>query len=290
MCLAIIIALSSESLAELSRSHPGHPAIAFQFRRASGFLNITSDSLSSCHARLTLGVRDISACKCTVPEIGSLPSTVALGRPAVESPPEDWTPRRSHIISSLSLHSYLPQRAIRLTCPDMVHATSAATVEEPKSMESSLQPKTAAALARFEFESGKGKDGSKVLMVEWDTTCTHEQREASPRLPDQESHPAGPVWKVSWEGMPVALPVRDRDERSRTQERQFFLLPPGCQFPGDITITHHTGLTVSAKPLPAIFPEGLGLDAGTKGVLRKFIYYPAPVKLSDPLNGKPALP
>lgn len=156
----------------------------------------------------------------------------------------------------------------------MGHATAAAAVDKPKSMEGPPESNTAApALARFEFESGKGKDGSKVLMVEWDTAFTSDEQHAgSPRLPGQEPDPAVPVWTVSWEGMPVALPVRDRDERSQTQERQFFLLPPACQFPSDITITHHTGLTVSAKPLPAIFPDGLGLEAGTKGVLRKFIY------------------
>lgn len=153
-------------------------------------------------------------------------------------------------------------------------------------MESPPEPKTAvAALARFEFESGKGKDGSKVLMVEWDTGFTSdEQHGDSPRLPDQQPRPAGHVWTVSWEGMPVALPVRDRDERGLTQERQFFLLPPACQFPGDITITHHTGLTISAKPLPAIFPEGLGPEAGTKGVLRKFICCLVPATLPAPLR------
>lgn len=156
----------------------------------------------------------------------------------------------------------------------MGHATVAAMADELNSIETPPESKpAAAALARFEFESGKGKDGSKVLMVEWDTAFTSDEKRAdSPRPPDQETYPAGPVWTVSWEGMPVALPVRDRDERSLTQERQFFLLPPACQFPGDISITHHTGLTVSANPLPAIFPDGLGLEAGTKGVLRKFIY------------------
>lgn len=137
-----------------------------------------------------------------------------------------------------------------------------------------MEPKSTA-LARFEFEPGRGKNGSKVLMVEWDTALTpHEQNQEPPQPPDHGSHSTASAWKVSWEGMPVTLAVRDRDEGTRSQERQFFLLPPGSQFPADITITHHTGLTVSAKVLPAIFPEGLGPEAGSKGVLRKFIPCP----------------
>ncbi|SPO04211.1 uncharacterized protein DNG_06894 [Cephalotrichum gorgonifer] len=131
------------------------------------------------------------------------------------------------------------------------------------------------ALARFEFESAKGKAGSKVLMVEWDTSLTsHEASHGSPQIRDQKSSSpterearVSPDWKVSWEGMPMTMVVRDREERNRARERQLFLLPPACQFPADITITHRTGLVISTKPLPAIYPEGLGLEAGSKGVL-----------------------
>ena len=155
----------------------------------------------------------------------------------------------------------------------MVHATSATTAEDSTGLDVPPQSQ-ASPLARFEFESGKGKDGSKVLMVEWDTLITsHEQNRDSPQVPSPESRTADPAWTVSWEGMPVALPVRDRDERGLAQERQLFLLPPGSQVPPDITVTHRTGSAVSAKPLPAIFPEGLGLEAGTKGVLRESIYF-----------------
>lgn len=133
-----------------------------------------------------------------------------------------------------------------------------------------LQTVVLPAIARFEFESGKGKEGSKVLMVEWDTSLIpHEFRQNFPGTSNQESHPTIPAWEVSWNDMPVTIAAQDRDEETRIRERQYFLLPSGCQIPTDITITHRTGLAISAKPLPAIYPEGLGLKIGSKGVLRK---------------------
>lgn len=147
--------------------------------------------------------------------------------------------------------------------------TAVPQIEGSATVNDSSQSKMTA-LARFEFESGKGKEGSKVLMAEWDTSLTsHESLQGSPRAPDQESHPTSPAWEVSWEDMPVTIAVRDKAKETQTRERQYFLLPPGCQVPTNISITHRTGSVISAKPLPAIYPEGLGLEVGSKGVLRK---------------------
>lgn len=67
----------------------------------------------------------------------------------------------------------------------------------------------------------------------------------------------------------MTIAVRDRAEETQTRRRQYFLLPPGCQVPTNFTTVHRTGLVISAKPLPAIYPGGLRLEVESKGVLRK---------------------
>src|ERR1700759_5801379 len=52
------------------------------------------------------------------------------------------------------------------------------------------------ALARFEFEPGKSKDGTKVLMVEWEEDATTKDSRAD--------------WELSWEGKKTVLPARDQ--------------------------------------------------------------------------------
>jgi hypothetical protein len=124
------------------------------------------------------------------------------------------------------------------------------------------------ALARFEFEAGKGNEGTKILMVEWeDDDLTRSNTEGS--------------WHVSWAGKTTVLPA---DERPSDSTRRFYLLlPPNVTIPPVITLSYEpTGTTKdstpSAKaretlqlnPLPAIFPPELGATgraAGKKGVL-----------------------
>lgn len=67
----------------------------------------------------------------------------------------------------------------------------------------------------------------------------------------------------------MTIAAQDRDEETQTRERLHFLLPSGCQVPTDIVITHRTGSAIFARPLPAIYSEGLGLKTGSRGVLRK---------------------
>ncbi|KAK1599928.1 uncharacterized protein LY79DRAFT_503652 [Colletotrichum navitas] len=116
------------------------------------------------------------------------------------------------------------------------------------------------ALARFEFETGKGNEGTKILMVEWDPS-------ASPSvltLPSATSK----AWEVSWEGKTNYLPASD--EVTGTNKRVYFLLPPGATVPPVVTISHPDGTRLTTKPLPAIFPPGLAAgnpDVGMRGIL-----------------------
>lgn len=124
------------------------------------------------------------------------------------------------------------------------------------------------ALARFEFEAGKGNEGTKILMVEWeDDDLTRSSAEGS--------------WHVSWAGKTTVLPADDRPTDST--RRFYFLLGPGITIPPVITLSYEppkdtVASTPSSKarealqlnPLPAIFPPELGATgraAGKKGVL-----------------------
>uniref|UniRef100_A0A093VHU5 Uncharacterized protein n=2 Tax=Talaromyces marneffei TaxID=37727 RepID=A0A093VHU5_TALMA len=120
------------------------------------------------------------------------------------------------------------------------------------------------AFARFEFEAGKGNEGTKILMVEWEDD-------------DFSPSPQG-SWHVSWEGKTSVLPA---DEQTSEKTRRFyFLLPPGVTVPPVVSLSYvpppNSASTikqpdsVNINPLPAIFPPELGATArtaGKKGVL-----------------------
>lgn len=119
------------------------------------------------------------------------------------------------------------------------------------------------ALARFEFEAGRGNEGTKILMVEWED--------------DDLTRSSAGSWHVSWEGKTTVLPA---DEQTSENTRRFyFLLPPGVTIPPVVTLTYtpHPSSASTVKPesvqlnpLPAIFPAELGATArtaGKKGVL-----------------------
>lgn len=133
------------------------------------------------------------------------------------------------------------------------------------------------ALARFEFESGRGNEGTKILMVEWDDD-------------EHTTSPAG-EWQISWEGMRTVLPVEEREaaaisERLQHRDggnvtekggthRMYFLLLPNVPVPPLVTLTYRPkgerrDVVWHTNPLPAIFPPELGASArsaGKKGVL-----------------------
>ncbi|KAI9679031.1 MAG: hypothetical protein M1829_001701 [Trizodia sp. TS-e1964] len=123
------------------------------------------------------------------------------------------------------------------------------------------------ALARFEFEHGKGNEGTKILMVEWE----EEEEEEEIRQP-------GMTWHVTWEGKSTVLPANDQPVERK--HRLYFLLPPGVAVPPHVTITRKSSLgsdgselqqsQFKINSLPAIFPPELGasaLTSGKKGVL-----------------------
>ncbi|EFW15937.1 hypothetical protein D8B26_004269 [Coccidioides posadasii str. Silveira] len=121
------------------------------------------------------------------------------------------------------------------------------------------------ALARFEFEAGKGNEGTKILMVEWEDD-------------DVTRSPVG-LWHVSWDKKRTVLPADDRTNDH--VRRCYFLLPPGATVPPVITLTYEpppnsaetvkkNGDSIQINPLPAIFSPELGATArtaGKKGVL-----------------------
>lgn len=140
------------------------------------------------------------------------------------------------------------------------------------------------ALARFEFEPGRGSnDGTKIIMVEWQDE-------------EKSRHTTG-TWQVSWPGKKTTIAADDNP--SDSTNRLYFLLPPGENIPPSITITYlppkdkHNGpvskvemydtaprpasregipgsLRMTVNPLPAIFTPELGATAkasGKKGVL-----------------------
>ena len=108
------------------------------------------------------------------------------------------------------------------------------------------------ALARFEFEPGRSKDGTKVLMVEWEE--------------DDTTKGVAGDWEISWEGKKTVLPAKgDQDSINRL----YFLLGPGVTIPTAVKL-RKANITWRTNPLPAIFSPELGAtarQAGKKGVL-----------------------
>lgn len=132
-------------------------------------------------------------------------------------------------------------------------------------------PTSALALSRFEFEADKGNEGTKILMVEWDTSAGGGEEDTGTSN-----------WEVSWEGKKTLLSIRDLDteidEFGAKLRRVYFLLPPGIPVPPLVSIKHlsSTGSSPSnqpplrTKPMPAIFPTELTTEGdrkGKKGVL-----------------------
>ncbi|KAK0754039.1 hypothetical protein B0T18DRAFT_424481 [Schizothecium vesticola] len=142
------------------------------------------------------------------------------------------------------------------------------TVETPTSPSSGL------ALSRFEFETGKANEGTKILLVEWTTLLGGEPSAAGTKV---ESGGGGD-WEVSWDGKPTPLlEVRDTDTAldpdTAHLRRMYYLLPPGASVPPLITIRNASApgsRVLRTKPMPAIFPaelSGANAAAGRRGVL-----------------------
>lgn len=133
--------------------------------------------------------------------------------------------------------------------PDGVPATAASSRDQAP-VSASLS-----ALARFEFEAGRGNEGTKILMVEWE--------DDTEEGPDNTGD-----WEVSWEGKKTVLSARDGTEGKL--HRLYFLLGPGTTIPPVVKLVRGSGKAIQIKPLPAIFPAELGLrgtSAGKRGIL-----------------------
>jgi hypothetical protein len=136
------------------------------------------------------------------------------------------------------------------------------STREVGGVESPISPSSTNALARFEFEAGRGNEGSKILMVEWDPSHA-DGRELC--TADREG------WVVSWEGKTATFALNDNDKGASPTLRVYFLLPENAPIPPAVTISHSpSGRTLTTKCMPAIFPPGLGAsqpDSGRRGVL-----------------------
>ncbi|KAI7589554.1 hypothetical protein KC316_g3873 [Hortaea werneckii] len=111
------------------------------------------------------------------------------------------------------------------------------------------------ALARFEFEPGRSRDGTKVLMVEWED--------------DDKTRDIDADWELSWEGKKTVLPAKEQAGDEASINRLYFLLGPGVPVPTQVRLRKGT-VTWRTNPLPAIFAPALGATAreeGKKGVL-----------------------
>ncbi|KAH8662915.1 hypothetical protein BGZ60DRAFT_432945 [Tricladium varicosporioides] len=133
--------------------------------------------------------------------------------------------------------------------PDKLPETSTTDIDQAPALSSSH------ALARFEFEAGRGNEGTKILMVEWED--------------DDEGQEVNPGdWEVSWEGKSTVLSAKAGAEGKL--HRIYFLLAPGVTVPRIVKLAQKGGKTMQTNPLPAIFPKELGVSAttaGKKGVL-----------------------
>ncbi len=129
--------------------------------------------------------------------------------------------------------------------PDIVPLAGASTRDAAPALSSSSE------LARFEFESGRGNEGTKILMVEW----SDDEVDGTPNLAD---------WEVSWEGKTTVLSAKDGAEGRL--HRIYFLLAPGASIPRIVKLSQTGGKSsIDLNPLPAIFPPELGISATTQG-------------------------
>ncbi|KAK0666224.1 hypothetical protein QBC41DRAFT_326193 [Cercophora samala] len=168
------------------------------------------------------------------------------------------------------------------TTAGSVAAVTATAVESLNVVETPTSPSSGLALSRFEFETGKGNEGTKVLMVEWDASFSGQEQREEDTGPNEVEKGAGDVadWEVSWEGKKSALAVQDIDggvgvsgSATDNTRRIYFLLPTGATVPALVSITRKSGglggPVLRTMPMPAIFPAELTSkqEAGLRGVL-----------------------
>lgn len=155
--------------------------------------------------------------------------------------------------------------ASRPSFDPVVDTSSASTAQPARAPDDVESPSLSSsnALARFEFEPGRSKEGTKVLMVEWEE--------------DDTTRGMAGDWEISWEGKRTVLPAREQASTSTKDandldipvNRLYFLLGAGVPVPTAVRL-HKGTVTWRTNPLPAIFSPELGATAraaGKKGVL-----------------------
>lgn len=154
-------------------------------------------------------------------------------------------------------------------------------------VESPGTPSSPNAWARFEFETGCGNEGTKVLVVEWDPLQQQQQQQDNdgnnkPVVVSQKKGGGGgngkgkgdPLddWEVSWGGKTPRAGNQVKEADGNSTFRVLVLIEDDIQVPSVVTISQaSTGRTLLARPMPAIYTAALGTDvakaAGRRGVL-----------------------
>ncbi len=80
--------------------------------------------------------------------------------------------------------------AITAPAPTVVTQPALGEPERLSLVKTHTSPSSAIALSRFEFEADKGNEGTKILMVEWDSAAATNTE--SPEKQDMSD------WEVSW--------------------------------------------------------------------------------------------
>lgn len=187
--------------------------------------------------------------------------------PFGEAPqPSRITPHPAERLENTYVMAAAPEKAV-LDTRQAQDKPAGQEDEQLPVVETPTSPYSSSALSRFEFEAGKGNEGTKILMVEWDTSVGGSS--------------GGGDWEVSWEGKTTVLPIRDSETEvdsnlgsNGLSRRVYFLLPPGAPIPPLVSIMQlgrnqkdAEGPTIRTKPMPAIFPAELVTngDHGTAG-------------------------
>ena len=175
-------------------------------------------------------------------------------------PPPKYIDASSVTRLSSNLRTPRPQMSSAATFPPFppVDTTKRSVKDEVESPSIS----STNALARFEFEAGHGREGTKILMVEWED--------------DDSTRGVRGEWHISWEGQGNTTVLPAEDQPSNDVNRIYFMLAPGVAVPSSVTLTHlpqdsdRKTVVWHTNPLPAIFPPELGASAraaGKKGIL-----------------------
>ena len=145
-----------------------------------------------------------------------------------------------------------------------VDTTSAGAVLAPAAPDDVESPSLSSsnALARFEFEPGRSKEGTKVLMVEWED--------------DDTTRSIAGDWEISWEGKRTVLPAREHADATTKDtnatdvpvNRLYFLLGAGVAVPTTVATAegkHH----LADEPSAGHFQPGIGSHCTCGGQERR---------------------